>query len=97
MTTSLRCCTFLFYLLIWRQFHQWNFSGATATDEADFDDPFIFHVGCFLVAVVVVGPKGKAIESNKVHRIKSHAAGGAPNSPPHQQPIQPIQQEGLGS
>jgi hypothetical protein len=31
----------------------------------------------FLVAVVVVvGPKGKAIESNKVHRIKSHVAGG---------------------
>jgi hypothetical protein len=52
---------------------EFSFLGATATDETDFDDPFIFHVA---VVVVVVGLKGKAIESNKVHHIKSHGRGG---------------------
>ncbi len=66
MTTSLRCCTFLFYLLIWRQFHQWNFSGATAIDEADFDDPFIFHVGCFwLLLLLLLAPRERQLKVTK--------------------------------
>ena len=98
MTTSLRCCTFLFYLLIWRQFHQWNFSGATATDEADFDDPFIFHVGCFwLLLLLLLAPRERQLKVTKCIASNHTRPGGPQTPPPHQQPIQPIQQEGLSS